>query len=215
MKKTRKKHLLPALLCTALLAGAVLAPHALAVEAADETAGTSQAAEQTAGDTASAAAEATSSEIHTYNLASEDWDGLLAGEDEGTASRSGKYVGDRSSDGGSSKMLIIAIIAFALGGVGVLFFIYSQFIYKAKLRREAEEKQKEDQARDERTHDLQEKFHIDKKEEPKETPAEPEPETEAPKDPEEKEEIVSAEDEKKLNEVDWDAFFDKNEEDDK
>ena len=216
MKKMRRNHLLPALLCAALLIGAALAPQALAAEAAGDTTGTTQAEEQTA-DTASAAEAATSSEIHTYNLASEDWNGLLAGE-ETDSEGGGLYVGDRSTDGGISKMLIIAIIAFALGGIGVLFFIYSQFIYKAKLRRKAQEDALKDQERRERRQEIEERLHLKKPEEPaeaeaapaEETPAEPE-KTETP---ETKSQVLTKEDEQKLNEVDWDAFFDKNEKND-
>lgn len=103
-------------------------------------------------------------EIEQYNLAGENWDELIhlenpTGQNEepevveevssAAEETIGGWKGGTASDGGMSKMLIIAIIAFALGGIGVTFFIYSQFIYKAKLKRklalkQAEEALKED-----------------------------------------------------------------------
>lgn len=93
--------------------------------------------------------------IEQYNLANENWDELLgleesaaeevssAVEEVSSAPEEGLagWAGSKTSDGGMSKLLIIAIIAFALGGIGVTFFIYSQFIYKAKLRRKLAEKE--------------------------------------------------------------------------
>lgn len=195
-------------------------------------------------------------EIQQYNLAGEDWDQLLAqgstAEEDTPAAAAevssaaedttGGWKGNAASDGGMSKLLIIAIIAFALGGIGVAFFIYSQFIYKAKLKRklaakQAEEALKEDfnlngpvqldftdhrkdapQAKQEEPKEVlpQEKTHTQKvndffaeieketrlSDTPKNMPSEPKKPA-APSAPN----ALSKEDEKKLNSVNWDDFF--------
>lgn len=164
-------------------------------------------------------------EIQQYNLAGEDWDQLLAqgstAEEDTPAAAAevssaaedttGGWKGNAASDGGMSKLLIIAIIAFALGGIGVAFFIYSQFIYKAKLKRKLAAKQEEPKEvlPQEKTHTqkVNDFFAEIEKETrlsdtPKNMPSEPKKPA-APSAPN----ALSKEDEKKLNSVNWDDFF--------
>ena len=183
--------------------------------------------------------------VSQYNLASENWNELLGVSSDGTvssvtteitsdvtsedtASVAGSFWhGNKKSDGGLSKLLIIAIIAFALGAVGVTFFIYSQFIYKAKLRRKMAEsnestfvptdddfstenltveepapqptlpeqpkpKQDTTQKKVDFFDDLEKQIQLPATQEIKKLPQTP---------------TLSEEDEKKLNAVDWDNFF--------
>ena len=195
--------------------------------------------------------------VKQYNLADENWDELIHLENpngqaeaepepveevsSAAEETTGGWKGNTASDGGMSKLLIIAIIAFALGGVGVTFFIYSQFIYKAKLKRKLAAKQAEEAAKED--FNLNGPVQLDftdhrkdapeeKKEEPKATLpqekthtqkvndffAEFEKETKGSggmkTDPFAKKRqqqadknTLSKDDEKKLNSVDWDNFF--------
>ncbi|MDD5953558.1 MAG: hypothetical protein PUC32_07970 [Oscillospiraceae bacterium] len=203
--------------------------------------------------------QAVSSEtVSQFNLASENWSEILgvtseteqsetgsavASQDETLGVVSALFGGNLRSDGGTSRLLIVAIIAFALGAVGITFFIYSQFIYKAKLRRKMEAEQEGVIAENYDTPGDNEELKMEPspKTEPKHKAAPSKPEKdffddfekqtkmdlstpeetakEPPEKPSEADNIgetghsskLTAEDEKKLNEVDWDDFFKKNE----
>lgn len=190
--------------------------------------------------TQAAAAETTVSDstVSEYNLASEDWDALLgvtsgssaASSEAGvqTTSRTeltvseeseitGFFAGNASSDGGASKLLIIAIIAFALGAIGVVWFIYSQFIYKAKLRRKLEETERDPLSPD---YDLDEApMELDLSEKP--APADAAKTSEEPtkvfqtpdtgkQEDDQPSTSLTKEDEERLKQVDWDDFFKNN-----
>lgn len=190
--------------------------------------------------TQASAAEATvsNSTVSQYNLASENWEELLGvtsgsstaatGSGAQTESRTeltvseeseitGFFAGNASSDGGASKLLIIAIIAFALGAIGVVWFIYSQFIYKAKLRRKMEGSESDPLSPD---YDLDETpMELDLSEKP--TPTDVAKAGEEPtkifqtpeKDKQEDGQPATSltkEDEERLKQVDWDDFFKNN-----
>lgn len=213
-QKHNKKKLLPALLCTMMLGAAALAPSAFAQE------GITTTMQPLAEDVASVASE--SSAVSEYNLASEDWDALLgvSSEEESTVEETSSavesspfhiFAGNRSSDGGMSILLIAAIIAFALGGIGVVFFIYSQFIYKAKLRRRMEAEKAGDEAMELNFNDVgNDATQISI---PPAEPVQPEQPTAEPKEePRQTSSTtgLSDEDERRLNEINWDKFFSEN-----
>lgn len=229
MKQKKRTGIFSACVLSAAMACAVLAPQALAAEATPEM-------------------DSTSSTVSQYNLASENWEELLGVSSEASTSEQAAmatvseaatasdtaspeesefgsfFAGNKKSDGGASKLLIIAIIAFALGGIGVVWFIYSQFIYKAKLRRKMEAEGTDEFAPD---YELDEESMEMDFGGQKETPPAP-PVQEPPKrtssgddffdDFEKQTQIqetpyntsLSKEDEKKLKEVDWDDFFKNN-----
>ncbi len=193
--------------------------------------------------------------MEQYNLADENWDELIHLENpngqadpepveevsSAVEETTDSWKGNTASDGGMSKLLIIAIIAFALGGIGVTFFIYSQFIYKAKLKRKLAAKQAEEAAKED--FNLNGPVQLDFTDHRKEEPEKPEPpkatlpqeKTHTQKvndffaefeketkgsggmktDPFAKKKAsapadknpLSKDDEKKLNSVDWDNFF--------
>lgn len=174
----------------------------------------------------------TSSTVSEYNLASENWDELLnapygtTSEDEmltsSVESESSEifggwlFAGNESSDGGLSKIFIVAIIAFALGAIGISFFVYSQFIYKAKLRRKAAESgdfAEDDDWEDEWREEEAEQEEPEKpKMEPRQPPKDPFGEqvvrpADPSGEPEAHDSALTKEDEEKLKEVDWDKFF--------
>ena len=175
--------------------------------------------------------EDTAPVVSEYNLASENWEELLAEpygttsevvyttvSEEAESSEAGGWFfgGNEESDGGLSKIFIIAIIAFAVGAIGISFFIYSQFIYKAKLRRKAAEAnggEEDDWYDEEPEQEEPEPEHkpnlfgeqVIRPQEP--TRAEPE-QPATPAEPKQAQDsVLSKEDEEKLKEVDWDKFF--------
>ena len=168
--------------------------------------------------------EADSSDVvGEYNLASENWDELLGvpgattseeADDGLTVSDESEilggwmFAGNNSSDGGLSRIFIAAIIAFAAGAVGITFFVYSQFIYKAKLRRKAAESGAfdYDEAEDpDEGLDPEEEAPLRQERQP--SPESPVPGASRQSPDETHPSSLSQEDQERLNQVDWDSFF--------
>lgn len=241
MKRKNRTKIFVASLVSALIACATLLPQVSAYE-------TTTAYNNNTAETTLTSSQGTESTVSEYNLASEDWDSLLGvgGATQSTggaavvsdgsqAQVSGWFSGNEKSDGGVSKLLIIAIIAFALGGIGIAFFIYSQFVYKAKLRRKAQVSEQVQADKLEQDYDLQSEpmqLELNSKQKPStEKPVQKKPvdpptapttskandffddferQTSGKADtqmPKRTNSSLSEEDEKRLKQVDWDEFF--------
>ncbi len=246
MKKLKKRTgILSACVLTAALACAVLAPQAAAYESVSGDTGADSSATDSAASRYNLASEdwdellGVTSESGAESQAASASESALGSASESAAAAAAAsetesdaleetitnlFGGNASSDGGISRIMIVGIIAFALGAIGVAFFIYSQFIYKAKLRRRQEEEHGE-RLGSELDYELgEEPMQLDFNEQ--QTGQEPEPRQTAPEEREDffddferqtkmKESpdaptTLSQDDKKRLDEVDWDDFFKQN-----